>query len=267
MYKLHVVIPIGVSSPGTPIPEFLLNGIESLKEQTLDTILITVAADENISDECKQVLKDTGVNVEWFPEYSYFTKEGIWGKIFRCWEKYDSQYVSFLHYDDLWESNKALNQITFIEENNLDGCWSKVFLINDNNEITSGDSMSINELSANSVGYLIPWMCHSTLIKKDTILNSGILDYREKWNCDFEWLYTVFLHKIKNLKKCEDAIFLWRQHENQVSHAQGINMKEDNEHVKEQRELIGYSFDETMEDSKFVMDNVNLEQIKNLYRI
>jgi len=124
--------------------------------------------------------------------------------------------------------------------------------------------MQISKLSADSVGYLIPWMCHSTLIKKDTILNSGILDYREKWNCDFEWLYTVFLHKIKNLKKCEDAIFLWRQHENQVSHAQGVNMKEDNKHVKEQRELIGYSFDETMEDSKFVMDNVNLEEIKNL---
>ena len=43
-------------------------------------------------------------------------------------------------------------------------------------------------------------------------------------------------------------------------------MKEENKHVKEQRELIGYSFDETMEDSKFVMDNINLEEIKKLYK-
>jgi hypothetical protein len=266
MHKLHIVIPIGVSSPGTPIPEFLLNSIESLKEQTLNNIFITVAADENISDTCKQVLKDTNVNIEWFSPYSYFTKEGLWGKIFKCWEKYESEYVSFLHYDDLWESNKAQNQINFIKENNLDGCWSQVYLINDNNEIVSGDSMMLKELSANSVGHLIPWMCHSTIIKKETILNCGILKYREKWNCDFEWLYTVFLHKIKNLKKCEDAIFLWRQHPNQVSHNQGMNMKEDNEHVKEQRTIIGYSFDETMEDSRYVMKNVNLEEIKNLYK-
>jgi hypothetical protein len=265
MNKLHIVIPIGVSSPGTPIPEFLLNGIESLKSQTLKNILITVAADENIPDSCKQILLDTGVNVEWFSSYYYFTREGIWGKIFRCWEKYESEYVSFLHYDDLWETNKAKNQIDFIEKNNLEGAWSQVYLINDNNDVISRDSMAIRELSAQSVGYLIPWMCHSTIIKRNTILNCGILDYREKWNCDFEWLYTVFLHKIKNLKKCEDAIFLWRQHPNQVSHAQGINMKEDNDYVKEQRVLVGYSFDETMEDSKYVMENIDLESIKKLY--
>jgi hypothetical protein len=266
MHKIHIVIPIGVSSPGTPIPEFLLNGIESLQSQTQDNILITVAADENISDTCKQILKDTNVNVEWFSSYSYFTKEGLWGKVFKCWEKYDSEYVSFLHYDDLWEQNKAKNQIDFIEKNNLDGCWSQVYLINDNNEIVSGDSMLIKELSADSVGHLVPWICHSTIIKKETVLNCGILKYREKWNCDFEWLYTVFIHKIKNLKKCEDAIFLWRQHQSQVSHNQGVNMKEDSEHVKEQRILVGYSFDETMEDSRYVMENINLEEIKNLYK-
>lgn len=265
MHKLHVVIPVGVSSPGTPIPEFLLNGIESLKSQTLKDILITVAADENISDVCKQILKDTNVNIEWFPEYSYFTKEGIWGKIVQCWEKYDSEYVSFLHYDDHWESNKALAQIDFIEQNNLDGCWSKVYLINDDNEIISGDSMAINKLSEKSVGHLIPWICHSTIIKKDTILNCGILEYREKWNCDFEWLYTAFLHKIKNLKKCENAIFLWRQHINQVSHNQGVNMKEDTNHVQEQRKLAGYTLNEAIEDSKYVMENVDLEAIKQLY--
>lgn len=266
MHKLHVVIPVGVSSPGTPIPEFLLNGIESLKSQTLENILITVAADENISDVCKQILKDTDVNVEWFPSYSYFTREGLWGKVFKCWEKYESEYVSFLHYDDLWEQDKAKNQIHFTENNNLDGCWSQVYLIDDNNEIISGDSMVLKDLSAQSVGHLIPWICHSTIIKKDTILNCGILKYRKKWNCDFEWLYTVFLHKIKNLKKCNDAIFLWRQHQNQVSHAQGVNMKEEREHVKEQRNLVGYSFDETMEDSRYVMENVNLEEIKQLYK-
>jgi len=267
MHKLHVVIPIGVSSPGTPIPEFLLNGIESLQSQTLKDILITVAADENISDTAKQILKDTNVNVEWFSPYSYFTKEGIWGKIFRCWEKYESKYVSFLHYDDLWEANKALNQISFIEENELEGCWSQVYLIDDNNNIISRDSMMISELSAESVGHLVPWICHSTIINRKTILESGILEYREKWNCDFEWLYTVFIHKIKNVRKCNDAMFFWRQHSNQVSHNKGENMKEDNDHVKQQRALIGYSFDETMEDSRYVMENVNLQQIKDLYKL
>jgi hypothetical protein len=265
MYKLHVVIPIGVSSPGTPLPEFLLNGIESLKSQTLDDILITVAADENISDICKQILIDTKINIEWFSPYSYFTKEGIWGKIFRCWEKYESEYVSFLHYDDLWEQNKAKLQIDFIEQNKLEGSWSQVYLINDSNEIISGDSMIIDELSSQSVGHLIPWMCHSTIINRYSILNCGILEYRKKWNCDFEWLYTVFLHKIQNLKKCNDAIFLWRQHPNQVSHAQGINMKENNDHVQYQRNLIGYSFDETMEDSRYVMENIDLHKIKKQY--
>lgn len=261
MYKLHIVIPIGVSSPGTPIPEFLLNGIESLKSQTLDNILITVAADKNIPEISKSILTKTGVNIEWFPSHSYFSKEGMWGKIIRCWEKYDSEFVSFLHYDDLWEENKALNQIDFIEKNNLDGCWSQVYLINDKNEITSGDSMEWLEFKKELVGQFHPWLPHSTIVKKDKILNSGILEFREKWSGEFEKIYVTFLQKIKNLKKCDNAIFLWRTHDNQVS----WNVQEDKEYVQLQREATGYTLTETMNDVSFVVQNINLETIKNLY--
>jgi hypothetical protein len=261
MYKLHIVIPIGVSSPGTPIPEFLLNGIESLKSQTLEDILITVAADENIPDIAKNILIETGVNVEWFSAHSYFSKEGMWGKIFRCWEKYDSEFVSFLHYDDLWEGNKALNQINFIEKNNLDGCWSQVYLINDQNEITSGDSMGWTEFRKEYVGQFHPWIPHSTVVKKEAILDSGILEFREKWSGEFEGIYCTFLQKIKNLKKCDDAIFLWRTHANQVS----WNVQEDKDYVQSQREATGYTLAETMDDASFVKQNIDLETIKQLY--
>jgi hypothetical protein len=261
MHKLHVVIPIGVSSPGTPIPEFLLNSIESLKSQTFKDILITVAADENIPEYAKQILEDTKVNVEWFSPHSYFSREGMWGKIFRCWEKYDSEYVSFLHYDDLWEENKAKSQIEFIEHNLLEGCWSQVYLIDDQNKITSGDSMSWDEFKREHVGQFHPWLPHSTIIKKESILNSGILEFREKWSGEFEKIYVTFLQKIKNLKKCPNSIFLWRTHANQVS----WNVQEDKDYVQNQRETTGYSLVETIDDVSFVMQNIDLETIKKLY--
>lgn len=261
MYKLHVVIPIGVSSPGTPIPEFLLNGIESLQSQTLSDILITVAADENIPEIAKNILTETKVNVEWFPSHSYFSKEGMWGKIFRCWEKYDSEYVSFLHYDDLWEQNKAQLQIDFIENNNLEGCWSQVYLINDQNQIVSDDSMGWDVFKKEHIGHFHPWIPHSTVVKKEAILNSGILDFREKWSGEFEGIYVTFLQKIKNIKKCPNAVFLWRKHDNQVS----WNVQEDREYVQDQRKATGYTLSETMDDANFVKQNINLEEIKQLY--
>jgi hypothetical protein len=261
MRKLHVVIPIGVASPGTPIPEYLINSIESLKQQTFEDILITVAADENIPDNVKNILTEYGVNVEWFPPYSFFTKEGMWGKIFRCWEKYESEYVAFLHYDDIWEASKAQNQINFIEQNNLEGSWSAVYLIDDNNNIISGDSMRWTHFEKEYIKSFHPWICHATIINRNSILNSGILEYREKWTTVFENVFTAFLMKIKNVKKCDNAILCWRHHSEQMTHALGRDTSIDSN----ARLITQYDPEDCRQDGKYAMDNIDWQSIIDLY--
>ena len=260
MNKLHVVIPIGISTPGTPVPEFLINSIESLQTQTFKDILVTVAADENIPDHIKQLLVEYNVNVEWFSPHSFFTKEGMWGKIFRCWEKYDSEYVAFLHYDDAWEASKAQNQIEFIEKNNLDGSWSSVYIIDNNNNIVSDESMRWTHFVKEHIGHFHPWLPHGVIVKKDSILNSGILEYREKWTAIFEKVFCTFLQKIKNIKKCNNAVLFWRDHSDQMTYT----LRDENLN-KNEREITKYDQQELDEDTKYVIEHIDWEAIKNLY--
>ncbi len=88
--------------------------------------------------------------------------------------------------------------------------------------------MGWTEFRKEYVGQFHPWIPHSTVVRKEAILNSGILEFREKWSGEFEGIYCTFLQKIKNLKKCDDAIFLWRTHANQVS----WNVQEDKDFVQ-----------------------------------
>lgn len=262
MNKLHVVIPIGVSTPGTPITELLINSIESLQFQTFKDILITVAADENIPDHTKQLLIDYNVNVEWFSSHSFFTKEGMWGKIFRCWEKYESEYVAFLHYDDVWEASKAQNQIEFIEQNNLEGSWSSVYIINNNNDIISGESMRWTHFIKEYTTHFHPWICHATIVKRESILNSGILEYRNKWTAIFENVFVAFLMKIKNIKKCDSAVLFWRDHSDQMTYTlRDTDISLD----KNEREITKYAVKELDEDTKYVMEHIDWDYIRSLY--
>lgn len=238
MSTLEIVMPLGVGAPGTPVPELLSKSIESI-DCDCD---LTIAADTNISDECKAIIQP--YHVKWYEPHSYFRKGGIWKKIFDVWKETTADYVAFCHYDDVWEFDKPHEQTSFIRANNLDGCWCETYCIDEHDNITSGD-LSLPELTAHSVWNCTPAFSHSIIVRRSAILNSGILDYEDVWAANFESLFALFIHKIKNVKKCPGAKFYWRNHSLNIS----STVTESAAFVREQRKATGYTLEETMKDA------------------
>lgn len=257
----HIVIPIGVGAPGTPVQSYLEQSIESIKRQTCDKYILTVAADTNIPDECKNYLHLNEINVKWFEPFTYFRKGGIWKKIFDTWKSIDSEYVAFLHYDDLWDSNKLEIQLNDIISKKLEGNWSETYIINDCNDIVSSDC-SLNELTIDTVGMRSVAFAHSCIISKNSILNSGILDFEDEWSANFEDVWALYVHKIKNVEKSIGAKMYWRNHSMNIS----STVREDAEFVKQQRASTNYSLYETLKDSENIKIQLQIEKIKLMYK-
>lgn len=258
--KTHIVIPLGVGSPGTPVQEYLESAVNSILNQTIKDYDLTVAADSNIPERCKQFLQDRQVEIKWFDTYSYFRRGGIWKKIFDTWKEKDTEFLAFLHADDMWDEHKLELQISTIKNQGLLGAWSETYIIDSTNEILSGD-VSWKELSYQTLGTRTPAFAHSVIISRKAVLESGILDHEDKWAGNFEDIWALYVHKIKKVGKAHGSKFFWRSHEKSVSNT----LHEYHDYVKAQRIETTYSFDETVKD----LDSINMldlyEQIKNQY--
>ena len=103
MKDLLIVIPIGISTPGTPVLKHLKTCIKSFETQETDyKYYIVFACDDNVSEEIKNYLKKTNYKISWYDSFYFFRKGSIWKKIFTEWEKQNSEYIAFCHYDDVW---------------------------------------------------------------------------------------------------------------------------------------------------------------------
>ena len=105
--RVHVVMPIGVGAPGTPVLRHLRASLDCLARQTFRDFKVTVAADENISAEARALVEAYGADIVWYPKDTYFRPGGIWKKITDQWQAVDSDYVAYFHYDDLWDDDEA----------------------------------------------------------------------------------------------------------------------------------------------------------------
>jgi hypothetical protein len=213
----HIVIPIGVAATGTPVPHLLEKSIDSILNQTSKDYILTVAADSNISDEAKAILKDRGVRVKWCDPHSFFAAGGIWKKISDCWKDVDSKYVAFLHYDDIWHPDKLLVQTQVMEDEGLNGSWSEVHVIDDNGNLVSGDQAHWNEFTRGTLGSKTMAFAHSVIVKRDEFLNSGILQFENMWSPCFEDIFAIYLHKIGKMHKAHGAMLYWRSHQMSMS--------------------------------------------------
>lgn len=266
--SVHIVMPIGVGAPGTPVPELLEKSISSIVHQLPTTpgysdATLTIAADSNIGEDAKYVLRNYSLlaKIKWFEPFSYFRKGGIWKKIFDVWKSSDAEFVAFMHYDDLWHCDKLRKQIDFIKANNLDGAWSEVYEIDGNDTVRGGDKACWNECSIGTVGQGAPAFAHSVLVRRNSILNCGILDYEDKWAANFETLFAIYMHKIKNAKKCPGAKFYWRNHGLNISNT----ASENSQFVQDQRDATSYTIQETLADADGIPLGKIIDEIKALY--
>lgn len=260
-YDLIIAIPLGVSVPGTPIKEYLEKCLDSLLQQKTNfNFKIVLACDVNVPEEIKKVMENRDVEVCWYEPYYYFRKGGIWKKIYDQWEKYDTKYVAFCHYDDIWPSDKLQTQISFMENNNLELSWSKVAII-DKNDNRLTDDLSIQELNNRTIFGNSYAFCHSSIIAKNAIEKIDICSHKEKWSANYENLFFIYSHKLK-AKKCNDIFFFHRNHDNSITNT--FN-DENKDIIKIQRNYTNYSLKETLEDAnsidiKNIIKNILQEQ-------
>lgn len=210
--KVHVVIPIGVSTPGTPVMDLLRRSVRSVKEQTYRDFSLTVASDENVSEECKQFLLSENIDIDWYSPASFFRRGGIWKKISESWKKRESDYVAFLHYDDLWDSRKLEFQVPFMDKKALNSSWSETYVIDDNGRVVSGDLASWEKLAPQNVGSRTVALAHSCVVRKSSFFESGIMQYEDSWSPVFEDLFSLHLHVMGKGEKAVNSKFYWRNH-------------------------------------------------------
>jgi glycosyltransferase involved in cell wall biosynthesis len=258
--KTHIVIPIGIGAPGTPVQEYLEKSVNSVLSQTSKEFILTVAADANVPDRCKKFLEEKKIEVKWFEPFTYFRKGGIWKKIFDTWKDKDTKYLAFLHYDDLWDFDKLRIQVEKMESENLEASWSEAYIM-DNSGIPISHDCSFHSLSKETVGSRSIAFAHSVIVSRDSMMNSGILDHESLWAANFEDVWAFYIHKIQNVSKAPGAKFYWRNHSLNISNT----VNENAEFVKEQRYHTAYSLKETLADSdKISMYNLS-EKIRLQY--
>jgi hypothetical protein len=245
MMKIQVVIPIGVAAEGTPVQKYFEDGIESLLSQT-SPVDIWIAADENVPDRIKNFISTNNLKVKWFEPHSFFRKGSIWKKIWETWKENDSEYVAFMHYDDLWDPWKAELQLRHIEEHNMNGSWTEVYYINKDSHVISGDCSYIHEFTAQNMGTRTAAFSHSCIVSRKELYASELEKCIEEGAGIFEDVWALYMGKIGRVAKTPGAKFFWRDHEMNLT----STAREHTEYVIKQRAECGYTLDETMNDAK-----------------
>jgi hypothetical protein len=242
MNKLQVVVPIGIGAPGTPVQKYFEEGINSLLAQTTP-IDICIAADENVPDRIKDFIKEKNLNVKWFGTNSFYKKGGIWTKLFDTWQESDSEFVAFMHYDDLWDKDKAKLQLEHIESLKMNGSWTETYYIDGDSKITSGDCAFITEFTKETIGKRSAAFAHSFIVNKEKLMNSGILASYDKWTAIFEDVWVLYMGSIGNMKKTVGSKFFWRNHDMNMSNTGNLA------YVKEDMEKAQYSVEDVWADA------------------
>jgi len=256
MNDLVIAIPVGVSSPGTPVIPYLKACLNSLKNQkTSYKYKVVIASDNNVSTEAMDCMLESGFDMQLYEPYYFMRRGGIWKKIYDQWSNFETKYVAFCHYDDMWSENKIQSQLDLMEQNSLELSWSRVQAINDKSQIISDDLAGYQNLNKDSLknggSYAFS---HSSIIKKQSLFDTGILNKIEKAAAIYEGLQFVYSHKLKGTKD-NNCTFYHRVHGDSVSN----QFHTETEFMKEQRIIADYSVQQVMKDA----DEVYIDEIKN----
>ena len=243
--RVHVVMPIGVGAPGTPVLRHLRASLDCLARQTFRDFRVTVAADENIAPEARSLVEAYGADIVWYPKDTYFRPGGIWKKITDQWQEVDSDYVAYFHYDDLWDETKLAEQVALIESRALNGCYTAGLRIDDDGVVTPGD-IALPALDPSQAGsHPGAWTLHSMLLRRDAILGSGLLAHEQSWAAIFEQLFFLYVLKLGRVEKCTTTTFFYRDHPATISNT----VREEEAFVEDARAETGYTLEATLADA------------------
>lgn len=257
MSRIEVVIPVGKGNPKEKAPrlDLLEEGLLSVKNQTIP-VTLTVAMDEDLQKDRQKIIYKYADKVKKFPKASYYAPGGIWKKIWDCWESSDAEFVAWQGYDDYSHEKRFEFQLEAIERTQSNACFG----------IQKSFSSSIENSKMESDG-AINFLAHlgshpkfmgGFLLRKNSILSSGLGEYNLKWSNYFEGLLYAFI--IKNGIPCNsDGTFFFRFHKGSIAETKNP------EWVDRQREITGYSYEQCIEDWESINFDLICSLIKKQY--
>ena len=207
--NVEIVLPLGVTGKLSEMPnkEYLIQCLKNLKEQTLP-VKITIAMDENLQLDRKEIIEKYADKIKIFPKDSWFSPGSIWKKIVICWEESDCKYVGWTAYDDFSSLDRFELQYKQLEETDKNSSFCSNYIIENGNtrQVNDGNIDFISTIGNHAL--FVP----AYLIRKDTILNSGLCNYKEKFSRYFEGLLNYFIIKTGIPISCPNAKFYRREH-------------------------------------------------------
>jgi hypothetical protein len=236
MSKVEVVIPVGPGDPqfDTPNTEMLRKGLENVRNSVGD-VSLTVAMDRNMPAHKVDLIRRVANKVVEFDTHSYYRPGGIWNKIYTCWEQSDADYVAWNGYDDFSSPSRFERQAKMLDEN---PAAASCFCMNAEATGPIPVIKMVNDGHINFASHLgrhAPFM-GAFLLRRSSILGSGIAAHRLKWSYYFEGLLYAYVLKM-GMPVVSAGVFHYHHHEATISNT----AREERDWVKAARREVGYT--------------------------
>jgi hypothetical protein len=247
--NIEIVIPLGNGDPRQDMPNSSLLEFtcKNVKEQTIP-VKLTFAIDKNLKVEKKNIIDKYADQIHVYDqEASYYAPGGIWLKIYESWEKSNCDYVAWSGYDDFSSPDRFEKQYKKITEENGNSCFCNSYRHVNGKEIIANSSHSAKF----NLGKHTLFM-GAFLLKRESILSSGIDAHKYKWSAYFEGLLNSYIIKQGKIHRSQGKFF-YREHSGTLSNT----CQEFNEWVKKEREKTNYSAEEAQRD----WDSINFNKL------
>jgi glycosyltransferase involved in cell wall biosynthesis len=212
---VSIIIPLYNGEP------FIEATIHSVLEQTYQNIEIIVL-DDGSSDNSARIVKT--FSDEKIRYVLNETNLGLNQNIKKGIELANGEYICLLGHDDLYVKDKLEKQITYIEENNLDGVYAACFILHKEGTVTeqlcnhfdqkvkNKDSTLMNDIYIPDCKVSLP-MSQSALFKR--VVLKALNPLRDKVRLD-DWPILVKTFEHYNMGFINEPMFYWRQHDNNM---------------------------------------------------
>jgi glycosyltransferase involved in cell wall biosynthesis len=154
------------------------SSVQSVLGQSYRKLEIIIIDDEN-SISSRKTLENLKKNFKRVKVFSTHKNLGVSGARNLGVKKANGDFIAFLDSDDLWKKTKIEKQLTFIQNNNVDICYTDYLAVNENNSIIY-KVRTPRVLFHKDLLRHCPIACSSVLLKKKILKNNQFKNLKTK---------------------------------------------------------------------------------------
>ncbi len=205
---VHVVIPASGDTGGYAR---LQGALESIARQTYRDVRLTIIAGEDVSAQVRALAGEYAAELVVYGIGPATAGASAWKAVTEQWRSVQSGFVAYRCQEDLWAHDKLEEQVLFIAQHRLDGAYCTSVAIDAEGARSSGDLAPGGTGLTNGEADPGPWTVRGLLVRRDGILDSGLLSEEARWGAEFEPLFFRYALKVGSVAKCLSTTFFWRE--------------------------------------------------------